>query len=105
MLDDGHRLLEVAEVAADGLVDQRGAVGEKEDAFLQAAFPEAVDDLEGGVGFAGARGHDEQDGGCCLRSGDGLDSAVDGDLLVIAGGAIRAVGEVVLSDDRRSCRR
>ena len=87
------------EVAANGLVDQRGAVGEKEDALLHAALPQAVDDLESGVSLAGARRHDEEVAVVAFVAGDGFDRAVDGDLLVVAWRAVRAVGEIILRDD------
>ena len=75
--DLGHRLAEGLEVVGLGLVDQDVAVGEEEDAFLRARLPQPPDDLERGVGLAGAGGHDEED--AILALGDGLDGAVDGD--------------------------
>ena len=84
VLDDGHRVLEVAEVAADGLVDQRGAVRQKEDALFQAALPKAIDDLERGVGLPGARRHHEEVAVVAFVLGNRLDGAIDGDLLVVA---------------------
>ena len=85
--DLGHRLAERLEVVGLGLVDEDVAVGEEQDAFLRTRLPQPPDDLKGGVGFAGAGGHHQQD--AVLASGDGLDRAVDGDQLVVA---------------RRSCR-
>ena len=96
MLNDGHCVLEVAEVAADGLVDERGAIGEEENAFLDAAFPEAIDDLEGSVGFTGPGSHDEDVAVLAFVLGDGFDSSVNRDLLVVTGRASCAVGEIVL---------
>ena len=55
-----HRLLEVAEVVANWSGRRGCAVGQKENAFLQAALPQTLDDLEGGVGLAGAGRHDEE---------------------------------------------
>ena len=54
----GHRCAERAEVVDHRLVDQDVAVGEKEDAFFRPGFPQAPNDLERGVGFAGAGSHD-----------------------------------------------
>ena len=65
--------------------------------FLRAGFPQAPDDLEGGVGLAGAGGHDQQD--AVLPLGDGFDGLVDGDALVVARLLAAAVVEVVLEDD------
>ena len=81
--DLGHRLTERLEVVGLGLVGEDVAVDEEEDAFLGARLPQPPDDLEGGVGLAGAGGHDQQD--AVLAAGDGLDRAVDGDELVVAG--------------------
>jgi hypothetical protein len=78
----GHRALERAEVVDHGLVDQDVAVGQEQDALLGAALPQAPDDLEGGVGLAGAGGHDQQH--AVLPGGDGLHGAVDGIELVVA---------------------
>ena len=71
-----HRRAEGAEVVDHRLVDEDVAVGEEEDALLAAGLPQPPDDLEGGVGLAGAGGHDEQD--AVLALGDGLDGGVDG---------------------------
>ncbi len=65
--------------------------------FLRPGLPQAPDDLEGGVGLAGAGGHDEQD--AVLPLGDGFDGLVDGDALVVARLLAAAVLEVVLEDD------
>ena len=95
--DLGHRLTEGLEVVGLGLVGQDVAVDQEEDAFLGAGLPQPPDDLEGGVGLAGAGGHDQQD--AVLAPGDGLDGAVDGDELVVAGRLAGAVVVVVLSGD------
>jgi hypothetical protein len=50
--------------------------------FLGPGLPQPPDDLEGGVGLAGAGGHDQQD--ALLAAGDGFDRAVDGVELVVA---------------------
>jgi hypothetical protein len=56
----GHGALEGAKVVDHGLVNEDVAVGQEQDALFGAALPQAPDDLEGGVGFAGAGGHDQQ---------------------------------------------
>ena len=48
-----------------------------------SGFPQTPDDLEGGVGLAGAGGHDQQQ--ALLAFGDGFDDPVDGFDLVVAG--------------------
>ena len=93
----GHGRAEGAEVVDHGLVDEDVAVGEEEDALLAAGLPQPPDDLEGGVGLAGAGGHDEQD--AVLALGDGFDGRVDGVALVVARLLAAAVVEVVLKDD------
>ena len=93
----GHRGAEGAEVVDHGLVDQDVAVGEEQDALLAAGLPQPPDDLKGGVGLAGAGGHDQQD--AVLALGDGFDGCVDGIALVIARGLAAAVVEVVLQDN------
>ena len=92
-----HGGAEGAEVVHHRLIDEDIAVGEEEDAFLAAGLPQAPDDLEGGVGLAGAGGHDEED--AVLALGDGFDGRVDGDALVVARLLAAAVLEVVLEDD------
>ena len=96
-VDFDHGVAEVAEVVVFGLVDENVTVGQEEDTFGAAAAPESPHDLEGGVGFAGAGGHDEED--AVLSFGDGFDGAVDGDALVVAGHSAAALEEVVLLDD------
>ena len=85
----GHGALEGAKVVDHGLVDEDVAVGQKQDALFGAALPQAPDDLEGGVRFAGAGGHDQQH--AFLPGGDGLDRAVDGVELVVARGFVGGV--------------
>ena len=98
-LDLGHLAAERLEVVHARLVDEDVAVGEEEDALLCAGFPEPPDDLERGVGFAGAGGHDEQD--AVLAFGDGLDGAVDGDVLVVARLLCPEPGTIVVLRDHR----
>ena len=88
VLDDGHRLFEMAEVAANRLVNQRRAVSEEQDAFLEAAFPKTVNDLKCRVSFSRASRHDEQMAVVAVVPSNGFDAAVDGNLLVVARRAI-----------------
>ncbi len=94
----GHGRTEGAEVVDHGLVDQDVAVGQEQDAFLAPGLPQPPDDLKGGVGLAGAGGHDQQD--AVLALGDGLDRRVDGVALVVARLLAAAVVVVGLQDDR-----
>ena len=96
-----HRLAERLEVVGLGLVGEDVAIDEKENALLRAGFPETPDDLKGGEGFACARGHDEQDAVFAFR--DGIDGAIDGDELVVAGGLLKATVVVVLGGDGFLC--
>lgn len=89
-------LFQRGEVLLDGLVDEDVAVGQVEDFFLHTALEQAVDDLKGGVGFAGAGGHDQQK--ALLPASDGVEGAVDGDALVVAGGVGVLAGVVRLAD-------
>ena len=88
---------EGAEVVHHRLIDQDIAVGKEENALLAPGLPQTPDDLEGGVGLAGAGGHDEQD--AVLALGDGLDGFVDGDALVVARLLAAAVVVVILKND------
>ena len=92
-----HRRAERPEVVHHRLVDQHVAVGEEQDALLAARLPQPPDDLERGVGLAGAGRHDEQD--AVLPFANGLDRRVDGVALVVARRLAAAVVEVVLQDD------
>ena len=103
LLDLGHRRAERLEVVRLGLVDQDVAVGEEQDALLDPGLPEPPDDLERGVGLAGAGRHDQQD--AVLSVGDCLDRAVDGVELVVTGRLAGAVVVVALGDDRQPIRR
>ena len=93
----GHRPTEGAEIVHHGLVDQHVAVGEEQDALLPPRLPKPPDDLKRGVGFARARGHDEQD--AILPLGDRLNGGVDGVDLVVTRLLSAAVVVVVLKDD------
>ena len=103
LLDLGHRRAERLEVVRLGLVDQDVAVGEEQDALLDPGLPEPPDNLERGVGLAGARRHDNQN--AILSVGDCLDRAVDGVELVVTGRLAGAVVVVALGDDRQPIRR
>ena len=59
--------------------------------------PKPPDDLEGGVGLACSRGHDEKD--TVAASGDGRDGRVDGVDLVVARRLAAAIVKIVLKDD------
>jgi hypothetical protein len=56
-----HGRPERLEVVGPGLVDEDLAVGQEEDALPGRRLPQPPDDLEGGVGLAGAGGQDQQD--------------------------------------------
>ena len=56
-----HRGAEGTKIVHHRLVDQHVAVGQEQDALLAAGLPQPPDDLEGGVGLAGAGRHDQQD--------------------------------------------
>jgi hypothetical protein len=92
-----HDLAKRSEVLLHGLVDQDVAVGQKQDAFFGLGLPHAPDDLERGVGLAGASGHDQQH--ALLAFGNGFDGAVDGHALVVARFATAAVGVERLLDE------
>lgn len=82
-IDDlGHSLSEGLEVVGQRLIEQDVTVGEEEHTLHRARLPKAPDDLERGVGLAGAGGHHQQHP--ALPMGDGLDGALDGDPLVVA---------------------
>ena len=95
--DFGHGRLEGLEVVDPGLIHQDIAIGQEKDALLGAGAPQAPDNLEGGIGLAGAGGHDEKD--AILPLGNSLHGAIDGDLLVIAGHLARSARVVILGDN------
>ena len=78
------------------LIHEDVAIGEEQNAFFAAGFPQPPDDLEGGVGFARASGHHQQK--TLLTFGDFLNGAVGGDALVIARFAPTAVVEIGLGN-------
>ena len=92
-----HRGAEGLEVVRLGLVGEDVAIYQEEDALFSPRLPQPPDDLEGGVGLAGAGGHDEQD--AILAASDGIDGAIDGDELVVARRFAGAVVVVVLRGD------
>ena len=95
--DFGHGRTERLEVVGPGLVHQNVAVGQKENAPLCPGLPQPPDDLESGVGLAGTSGHHQQN--AVLPPGYGLDGAIDGVELVIAGTLAAGVHVVVLGDN------
>ena len=99
----GHRRAKRPEVIDHGLVDQNVAVGQKQDALLAARLPKPPNDLEGGIGLAGAGRHDQQDAVVAL--GDGLHGGVDGIDLVVTRRFAAAVVKIVLKDDLLGFRR
>ena len=78
----GHGRAEGLEVVGLGLIDQNVAIRQKQDALLGLGLPQPPDDLEGGVGLAGAGRHHQQ--GAALTGRDCLYGLVDGLQLVIA---------------------
>ena len=92
----GHGGAERPEVVDHRLVDQDVPVGEEEDALLAARLPQPPDDLEGGIGLAGAGRHDQEEP--VLALSDGFDRGVDGVDLVVARPLAAAVVVVVLED-------
>ena len=80
--DLGHRRAKRLEIVVLGLIDQNVTVGQKQDAFLGAGFPQSPDDLKRGIGLAGAGRHDQQD--ALLLTSHGFDRVVNGIRLVIA---------------------
>jgi len=92
-----------AEVDHHRLVDEDVAVGEEEDAFFAARLLEPPDDLECGVGLAGAGRHHQQD--AVLSFSDRLNGSVHSVHLVIERHLAAAVVEVVLQDNLLRLRR
>ena len=82
VLDLGHDRAKRLEVIDQGLIDQDVPVDQEQDSLDDSCLPQPPDDLEGGVGLAGARRHDEQH--ALLASGHGFDRAVDGLDLIVA---------------------
>ena len=88
--DPHHRILGEGGEGVVGLVGEDVAVGEEQDARAAVRFaaqvPAAVEqlpgDLEGDEGLARAGGQRQQD--AVAASGDGLQHALDGDVLVVA---------------------
>ena len=96
-------LFQRCKVLLDGLIDQYVSVSQIQDFLFHAAAQQAVDDLERGVGLARARRHDEQNP--VLPAGDGVQRAVHGDALIVAG-RIGALARIVrLPDDGLLCLR
>jgi hypothetical protein len=86
----------LGEVVLFCLVDEDVAIGQKQNPLFGTGFPKSPDDLEGGEGFAGAGGHDEEEPISAL--GDRFEGLVDGVDLVVAGCFAAAVAIVILGD-------
>ena len=54
-----HHLAKRGEVLLHGLIDKDVAIRQKEDALARLGLPQTPDDLECGVGLAGAGRHDQ----------------------------------------------
>ena len=78
------------------MVDQDVSVSQEEDALLLSGLPKPPNDLKGGVGLAGASGHDQEDS--VLPLCDGFQGAVDGLHLVVTGFFTAWVEVVVLGN-------
>ena len=79
--DLGHHVAKRLEVVHSGLVNEDVSVREEEHPLDRPGLPEPVDDLEGGVGFARASGHDQERP--TLALGHRLDHPLDRDPLVV----------------------
>ena len=99
--DLGHGRAKGLKVIDLGLIHQNVAIGQKQDALLGARLPQTPDDLECGVGLAGAGGHHQQYPILTFRYG--FYGLVDGLQLVIAGRFAAAIRVIVLTDDRQLC--
>ena len=91
-------LLQRGKVLFDGLVHQHIAVCQVKDLVYRFALQKPVDDLECGVGFAGSGGHHQQQP--FLSPGDGVNSPVDGDPLVVTWRVGSLAGKIGLCHGR-----
>jgi hypothetical protein len=80
--DFSHYFLEGLKVLNHCLVNQDISIRKVEYLFSVPGLPQAVDNLEGGIRFAGSRSHYQED--TILPPGYGIDSPVDGDPLVVS---------------------
>ena len=96
-LDFRHDLCKRLEVLLHGLVNEDVAVSKEQDLFLSTGFPKAVDDLESGVGLAGAGRHNEKN--TVLPTGYCVNGAVDGNTLIVARGFITRLEIIRLCDE------
>ena len=80
-----------------GLVNENVAVGKKQDLFLSAGFPKAVDNLESSIGLSGAGCHNEEY--TVMPTSHRINGAVDGDTLIVARGLITRLEIIRLSDE------
>lgn len=81
ILDLGHDGPERLEVIDEGLVCEIVSIDEEEDALGLLSLPKAPDDLEGRIGFAGPRSHNEEK--AFLTLCDGFESAINCFCLVV----------------------
>ena len=94
IFDHRHLVFEMPEIATPGLIYQGIAVCQKENTFFRTDFPKAMNNLKGSIGFTGAGRHGKQD--ALLTFSNGLDRAVDSNLLVIARASAGAVEKIIL---------
>jgi hypothetical protein len=92
-----HGGAEGAEVIHHRLIDKDIPVSKEENALSTTCLPKTPDNLESGVGLAGAGGHNEEDP--ILPLGNGFDGLIDGDTLIITRLLATAVVEVVLEEE------
>ena len=83
------------EVVYHGLINKNIAVGKEQYAFLAPGFPQPPDNLKGGIGLAGAGGHDQQD--AILSLCNGLYGVVNGNTLVVARLFAACIFKVILN--------
>ena len=102
-LDFCHDLCKRLEVLLHGLVNEDIAVSKEQNFFLSAGFPKAVNDLESGIGLAGAGRHHEEN--AVLPTGYCVNGAVDSDALIVARGLITRLEIIRLSDELLLLRR
>src|SRR3989339_1230779 len=75
VLDFRHDRTEWLEVVDERLIDENVSVRKEQDALDLASLPQAPYDLEGCIGFPGARRHDEQH--ALSTTGYGFNSSID----------------------------
>ena len=93
----GHGRAKGTEIIHHRLIDENVTVGKKENALLPPRLPQSPDNLKGGVGLAGAGGHDKEDS--VLALGDGFYRCVDRVGLIVARILAAAILKIILQDD------